>query len=1260
LFTSKDDVSDIRNLRGTLHLGDNTTIPTIATGKYGILDVVVAPSLTLPLISTSWLTINKKFVVIHSDNKAFILNENAKPSIDLEKYLVATATVLNDGLYHIDDMQKFTKYVDRCHCAVLVKPLTPKEVLEGSARIRYKATTAGLNPLEVLHVKLAHANESLIKHIVKNDVVIGLGYTYDDIKDLTLKVCPACMAGRMRAFPIPPSISRKIYGVFELLSVDIVILNRISVRGFKYTAIYVDKATSKSFPYHMSSKSELLNTLKAVIAEHGGNRNPRSVKVRFLQADSGSEQLSTAFTEYVRQADIQLLLSAPYKHQQNLVERYIATIKNGLRTVLAYNNASSYYWCYAMDYYIETLNNLPRMGHKISRNEAFTGEKPDVSAAVPFFATGYFHVTSDERMLTSSGKAFALRARRCKMVGYPQDADAATKNSYLCLTDGTTNNIVVRHDCYFEHYTDSASLLSAEVSQRTQSSFVPEAPENYDELLGPVEHNDLLDADQEEDPEGVTALAPTATSNSTIFDNGPDPVPSPVTAPVTSPVTAPVTSPVPSPVTPSETSPPGPEPETVPKTGMTPALAQLLARLRKAPPIEPSKSNDEAPSKKIIHSLNDLKSKSRPIKRMLRQKVPQRPQWLRDFELAPARTSAFICESVVANNKEMSQTMNSESNSVKSKSENVEKNVESVGQPDTSQSSVPNIDFLERTQNKLNIGRVPLPVPSTLEEALKGPEGDKWLEAWRTEMNRVISRNTFDVCDEEVQDDEHIKGIKSKYAFRLTENPDGTLKYKVRLVACGYSQVYGRDYFTTYAPTAKYKSFCVIMHLIATFSWYIKGIDVENAYLESDIDADIYMYLPRDTYRNAKGKSIKTKLNKSLYGLKQAGELWNRLLNDKFIKLDFDRSIHDQCVYIKRDKNTGSITIVIVYVDDIIVTGNDETTIDEVIDFLASEFVKLTELGELTRYIGVDIKRNNIEHTISLSQLPFTKSYLDKESTPEMNAKSVPLNPTLDYRVRGNSSNPPILEQLGKLRYLSDRTRPDLLFATSILATGATNPSEAHNQGLKHVTRYLAGDPDSSVVLGGTDQDIRLFGFCDASYVPHADSKSQLAYCFFLNLESGTVCARTKKDTTVSHSSAEAEVKALDLAIIQAIWLRGFLAELGYPQTEPTVIHTDSLSAKVLAETFNLSNNTAHLVMRLNYIHQEILAGTIALRYINTENQVADVLTKALALAQFLPHKLKLLRGFGKIPIEPKTKSKIQSLRNKLKKNWTKPAVKFA
>jgi hypothetical protein len=95
------------------------------------------------------------------------------------------------------------------------------------------------------------------------------------------------------------------------------------------------------------------------------------------------------------------------------------------------------------------------------------------------------------------------------------------------------------------------------------------------------------------------------------------------------------------------------------------------------------------------------------------------------------------------------------------------------------------------------------------------------------------------------------KPIKSKYAFRVTVNIDGDLKYRGSLVGCGYSQIFGQDYDETFAPTAKYRSLCILLHLAAVFDWEISGLDVEQAFLESNIDTEIYMNLPIDVYEDS-------------------------------------------------------------------------------------------------------------------------------------------------------------------------------------------------------------------------------------------------------------------------------------------------------------------------------------------------------------------------------------------------------------------------
>ena len=515
--------------------------------------------------------------------------------------------------------------------------------------------------------------------------------------------------------------------------------------------------------------------------------------------------------------------------------------------------------------------------------------------------------------------------------------------------------------------------------------------------------------------------------------------------------------------------------------------------------------------------------------------------------------------------------------------------------------------------------------PKTLTEAFARPDAMHWRVAWQTEMTRLEIRNTWaELPPEEVPDK---NPIKSKYTFRMSIRPDGTLKYRVRLVACGYSQIQGADYEDTFAPTAKYRSWCIILQLAAMFGWDIEGIDVELAFLESDVDKLLYLTLPKDVYRNKlTGKPIVVRLLRSLYGLKQAGELWYQFLKTIILQYNFTRLKHDQCVYVKRDLETGDVTIVICYVDDILIIGNNSGTIAETITHLKDNVTNITG-GEVRRYVGVDIKRDLERHTISLSQKPYISKFVEQTIPADASSKPTPMPETIDYSKLGDGSVKPIQDVVGKLRYLADRTRPDISTAVGMLGSAAANPTKAHLKGIEHLAGYLKGTQDLALVLGGDDTEVKLFGYTDASHLPDDTSKPRLGYCFFLNLTSGTIFARSVKDSTISHSSCESEIKAIDNAIRMAIWLRGFLEELGFEQFEPTVLHTDSVSAKALADICNIGTNSSHLVMRINYIHECVEAGIISLKYINTLNEVADVLTKLLPVEPHEQHSRFLLEG---------------------------------
>ncbi len=194
--------------------------------------------------------------------------------------------------------------------------------------------------------------------------------------------------------------------------------------------------------------------------------------------------------------------------------------------------------------------------------------------------------------------------------------------------------------------------------------------------------------------------------------------------------------------------------------------------------------------------------------------------------------------------------------------------------------------------------------------------------------------------------------LKSKYTFRLQCLVNGTWKYKVRLVACGCSQIAGHDYNETFAPTAKFKSICIVLNLAAIFDWDLHGIEIENAFLESDLEETIYMKLPVDTYVESNGKPVIVRLKKSLYGLKQAGELFYKLMKRILTSENTGMKccMHDICVFTLFDDETNERVITLLWVDDIIITGNTLS-----IGCIESNVKKISKMGEITRYIGIDL-----------------------------------------------------------------------------------------------------------------------------------------------------------------------------------------------------------------------------------------------------------------------------------------------------------------
>jgi len=264
-------------------------------------------------------------------------------------------------------------------------------------------------------------------------------------------------------------------------------------------------------------------------------------------------------------------------------------------------------------------------------------------------------------------------------------------------------------------------------------------------------------------------------------------------------------------------------------------------------------------------------------------------------------------------------------------------------------------------------------------------------------------------------------------------------KYKAQLVAWGFMQRHGVDYFMTFSPVAKLASFCTILAIAACYNWDIKSFNFNGAYLNGELDnnEEIYMQSPPGYQEDA--GTIK-RLRKSLYGLKQAGRKWYDTLSRALANLGFCVSEADPGVFVA---HVGEDTLILaVHVDDCIFTGTSQKLITQYKEKINSCYA-LTDLGPVHWLLGIKVIRDRAACTISLSQVSYIDAILARFGFTGVKPYSTPMIPNIVYskddapstrEEEARMSKTPYREAIGSLMYLAVATRPDITFTVLTLS----------------------------------------------------------------------------------------------------------------------------------------------------------------------------------------------------------------------------------
>lgn len=510
----------------------------------------------------------------------------------------------------------------------------------------------------------------------------------------------------------------------------------------------------------------------------------------------------------------------------------------------------------------------------------------------------------------------------------------------------------------------------------------------------------------------------------------------------------------------------------------------------------------------------------------------------------------------------------------------------------------------------------------TLEQAQKRPDWPKFEAAIEAELQQMIDEGVYEYIKYKNIGNK-MRIIGSMIVLQVKRTPDGKIdKYKARLVALGNQQ--SRDqYGNIKSPTARSATVKMLMAIQAKIDGYSCVMDVKGAYLKSVIDPDketLYLRLPNGQY---------VKLKKYLYGLKQAGYEWNDLLANTLSSNGYTQSQYDPCVFFK-NFNNGYI-IMATHVDDFYVISTHDTHIQKLHEVLTREFKEVTiKRGDVLGYLGMEVSRKN--GTVSIAQPGYTLKILEKSG---LNLeKDVVDTPYVEPKQPKPKDVPKVdknryLELIGMLNYLAVLTRPDILYALSRCAQRCSDPDEHDLKMVLRIFKYINGTRDSGLTFRSSP-DIKLRCWVDASHIHYEDGKGHFGYCFSLGDGDGCFYSRSQKMKIVTPAgSTETEYVALYEATTEIVFLRRLLNEIGFPQDGPTVIFEDNKSTIYMAHGQGDFHKQKHILVKYHYTRQELKNGSVCVKYCETENMLADILTKGTS-----KHILKRLRPklLGSIP----------------------------
>ena len=505
--------------------------------------------------------------------------------------------------------------------------------------------------------------------------------------------------------------------------------------------------------------------------------------------------------------------------------------------------------------------------------------------------------------------------------------------------------------------------------------------------------------------------------------------------------------------------------------------------------------------------------------------------------------------------------------------------------------------------------------PTCYQEALQLEDSEKWELAMQSEYDSILANKTWDL----VELPEGRKALPCKWVYKKKfTSDDPTPKYKARLVAKGFKQQQGIDFEEVFSPVVKMTTLRTVLGLVAIEDMELVQMDVKTAFLHGDLDEDVYLKQP-EGFEVEEQSHLVCKLRKALYGLKQGSRQWYQKFDTFMASKAFTRSNEDHCLYTKK-LSDGSLMILILYVDDMLIAGKSMVAIESLKQALSETFA-MKNLGNAQHFLGMRINRDRKKRILELSQESYIQKVIQRFNMQGGKPVSTPLPAYLKISKddcpksdaeKAEMSKVPYSSAVGSLMYVMVATRPDIAYAVGKVSRFMANPGKKHWEAVKHILKYLKCTASKCLRFGNSDAFV--VGYADADYAGCVDSrKSTTGYVFIF--AGAAVSWRSILQSCTSSSTTEAEYVALSDACKEAIWLSRLVGDLGISHVP--VINCDSQSAVALAKNPVFHSRTKHIEVRFHLVREALQDKRIDLIKVHTDDNPADALTKSLAAERF-------------------------------------------